>query len=1081
MMKKKWLLLLMGLLLTANVHLSALDPQKEVTQYIHKTWDTDDGLPNNHITALLQTSDGYLWIGTGDGLARFDGVKFEVFNTDNTAVIPDNRVTVFLETNDKTLWIGTRGGLVILKNGEFHTVTKKKGLLHPVVNALHEDSLGNVWVGYRGKGMSMFKNGDFSSLTHPPGFSQVPVVNNFYTDEAGISWIATEEGLFRLNQEILENVQLKTNAGMLVRSIIGLIEDEDGYFWTATRKNGLIQYDQKKRKSYQYSREAGLRSDMINAVFIDRDGILWAGTEGGGLHRFTKDTLSFFSEEEGLSNDSVNTILEDREGNLWVGTYSGLNLLIDGKFTTYTEKEGLLDNVAWTVYEDRQKDLWVTTNDGLCRLRNNRFTAYKMKDGLSSNFVSTTWEDGKGNLWIGTYDKGLNRLTNGVFTQVGKDQGFTALSIRAIFEDSKGNLWVGTYGSGVFKKPGDSSRFAPITGENGLSSDYVFVIYEDSKGRLWLGTDGGGLNLLDTGTGGISVYNKENGLSSDEIFSIVEDKERQGILWIGTETNGFNFFNVDDRTIVPVTIKNGLRDSAVYQMIEDDKGFIWMSGQKGISRVKKKDLYDFVEGKKPGVTASLFGKADGMKEDECNGGFQPAGWRSADGRIWFPSTNGLVAVNPDDIKINVVPPPVQIEKVIVDGKRQSSLVSPPSSPLILEPGMRKMEILYTALSLLEPRRIKFKYRLEGFETEWVRSGDRKDRIATYTTIPPGQYTFRVTACNNDGIWNEQGTSLKISIPYPFWQTWWFIILAAAAFAVFSYFAISYLRQMVKMKDFWKKKNYIGEYRIMGQIGSGGMANVFKVAAGKGSKKEVLALKLMKEEFVFDEKLRSRFLKEGELVDNLDHPHIVKVVERGEHQKNPFIAMELLEGKTLDRVMDQRGPLSPAESLDIMLQILEALVEIHRAGIIHRDLKPANIMLIKKGDQENFVKILDFGLAKTQSISRVTESGLVVGTLNYLAPEQLLYSKYSQASDIYALGVIFYEMLTGQRPYQGETPLEIMQAIFKGSMKEPKAVNKDIPAKLNELLLTMMDKKSQNRPSAEALQVTLQKLKDMSGT
>lgn len=1077
MKKKKWLLFLMGLLLTACVNLFALDPQKEVTQYIHKTWGTDDGLPNNHITALLQTSEGYLWIGTGDGLARFDGVKFDVFNSDNTADIPDNRVTVFLETLDKTLWIGTRGGLVILRNGEFHTVTKKNGLLHAVVNALHEDAQGNVWVGYRGKGLSMFKKGDLSSLAHPPEFSQVPVVNAFYTDKPGDFWLATVEGLFRLSKGILENVQLKTNAGMLVRSIIGLTEDADGNIWAATHKHGLIYYHRKDRKSYNYSREAGLRSDMINAVFIDRHGILWAGAEGGGLHRFTKDILTFFSKEEGLSNDSVNTIHEDREGNLWVGTYSGLNLLIDGKFTTYTEKEGLPDNVTWTVYEDRQKNLWITTNGGLCCLRNNRFFAYRMKDGLSSNFVSATWEDRKGNLWIGTYDKGLNRLTNGVFTQVDKDQGFSALSIRAIFEDSKGNLWVGTYGSGVFKKTAGSSRFIRLTRENGLSSDYVFVIYEDSKGALWLGTDGGGLNLLDNKTGGISIYNKENGLSSNVIFSIAEDKERQGILWIGTETNGLNFFKVDDRTIVPVTVKNGLQDSAVYHMIEDDNGFFWMSGQKGISRVQKKGLYDFVEGRKPGVTASLFGKADGMKEDECNGGFQPAGWRSADGRIWFPSTNGLVSINPDDIKINLVPPLVRIEKVIVDGKHQASPLSPPSSTLVLEPGMRKMEIHYTALSLREPRRIKFKYQLEGFETEWVRSGDRKDRIATYTTIPPGQYTFRVTACNNDGIWNKHGTSLKISIPYPFWQSWWFILLAVVAFSVFSYFAISTLRHMVKMKAFWKMKNYIGRYRIVKQIGSGGMANVFKVIAGKGSKKAFLALKLLKEEFVFDETLRSRFLKEGELVDNLVHPHIVKVFERGEHQKNLFIAMELLEGKTLDRVINQRGPLSPAEGLDIMLQILDALVEIHRAGIIHRDLKPANIMLITKGDQENFVKILDFGLAKTQSVSRVTESGMVVGTLNYLSPEQLLHSKYSAASDIYALGVIFYEMLTGQRPYKGETPLEIMQAIFKSSLKEPKALNRDIPGKLNELLLTMMEKKPKNRPSAEVLQVTLRKLKN----
>jgi serine/threonine-protein kinase len=259
-----------------------------------------------------------------------------------------------------------------------------------------------------------------------------------------------------------------------------------------------------------------------------------------------------------------------------------------------------------------------------------------------------------------------------------------------------------------------------------------------------------------------------------------------------------------------------------------------------------------------------------------------------------------------------------------------------------------------------------------------------------------------------------------------------------------------------------------------------MANILKVVSGKRSKKEFLALKLIREEFIFDAVYRKRFLDEGQIIDNLDHPHIVKVLDRGEHNHNLFIAMELLEGQTLERVIQQKGVLSPGESLDIMLQILDALSVIHNAGIIHRDLKPGNMMLVKKGEKENFVKILDFGLAKTQSLSRVTETGMVVGTLSYLSPEQLLNSEYSFASDIYSLGTIFYEMLTGEKAYNGETPLEIMQQMFKTEPKPPNALKEDIPDQLNAIVLEMMEKEPGNRPSAEVLKITLQKLVQVGG-
>lgn len=1062
------------LLLITHLNLWPLDPHKKIHQYLIKEWTSKDGLPNNFISAIQQTDDGYIWIGTNDGLVRFDGVKFETFTKDNTnGGLPDNRITKLYKSKDSTLWISTRDGPGILKDGVFKSRNTDRGMLHPVINALHEDAEGNVWTGYQGKGLSIFKNGDFNALSHRQDQTVLGPVNDFQLDNQNNFLVGGTEGLFILKNGNLERISTKCKDIQEPFAITTMATDTDGNICLGTYNYGIVMFNPTKGTSTLYGRQSGLLSNYINALCFDKDGNTWIGTEGGGLHRLYNGKISAFTEKDGLANDSLNCLFEDKEGNLWVGTYAGLNLLTDGKFTLYTERDGLLDNVTWTIYEDSKNKLWITTNNGLNCFHNNSFTAYTKKDGLASNFVSTTVEDTKGNLWIGTYDKSLSKLsfTNGkhrTFSHYGEKQGLTAESIRAVYEDTKSTLWVGSYGGGLFKLAKGNTTFTSISTKNGLSSDYILTICEDAGGSLWIGTEDSGLNRLQGNE--ITIFNKAAGLSSNVIFSITADKDNGNALWIGTEDNGLIYFN--GSTFIPITVKDGLAEHTVYHVVEDNNGFLWTSGQKGISWIRKSDLYDFMDGKITKVICTLFDETDGIKGGECNGGFQPSGCKSSDGRLWFPTPRGMVSVDPDNKRINTIPPSVRIEKVLLDGRPV-----PLFPHLVLEPVIGKVEILYTALSFQEPQNVKFRCILEGFDKEWVTSGTRKDRIATYTNLEPGDYTFRVIACNNDGIWNNDGASLKITVLYPFWMQWWFILPALLVFALLSYLAVSGLRNLLKMVDFWRKKNYIGNYRIIRRIGSGGMANIFMAVSKRSTKKQVLALKLMKEEYLLDEVYRKRFLDEGVIIDSMDHPHIVKVFERGEYNNTLFIAMELLEGSTLDKVIEKNKTMSPEQSLDITQQILNALTEIHRTGIIHRDLKPANIMLINKENKEHFVKILDFGLAKTQTLSRVTESGLVVGTLNYLSPEQVLNSRFSPASDIYALGVILYEMLTGEKPFKGETPLEIMQDMFKEELKEPKDIKETIPLKLNTVVMSMIAREPEKRPSAEVLAITLDKLRE----
>lgn len=1058
-------LLVTGLAVGAGTSLWGLDPGKRIPQFIRAQWTLDDGLPNDEIHAILQTRDGYLWLATDDGLVRFDGVKFDIFNKTETASIPDNRVTCLCETSDGALWAGTRGGLAVYSGGRFRILSTANGLLHPVVNALIEDETGNLHVGYEGSGVSVFKKSDPNTLHHPPELADVPVIKSFCRNSGGGVLAGTVNGLYDL-----ENGQpAGALPGITIRT---LIPGPNGTILAGTAKSGLLILREDFTVTRRFNRKSGLLSNMVNMVTLDRRGAIWVALETGGLTRVTDGKVSLFTEKDGLSNDSVTCIHEDREGNLWVGTYAGLNRLSDGKFTTYTETDGLLDNFTWAIFQDSKKNLWIATNGGLNRFRDSRFYAYTTRDGLSSNYISCIGEDALGNLWVGTYDKGLCRLKNGVFIAVGEKQGFTSRNVHAIYRDSSGNLWVGSYGQGLFKLAKGADRFKRFSKADGnMPSDSFFVIREDSLGRVWFGTDGVGLVQLHEGK--ITVYNESHGLSSGIIFAIGVDSEEPGVLWVGTENDGLNYFR--DGRIVPITKEHGLKDNAVTEILDDGTGYFWIGGYRGISRIRKKELYDFASGRISRVNPTLLGKGDGMQRASCSGGYQPAGWCSHDGKIWFPTPGGLVMGDPADLKINLVPPPVHIEQVILNGKPLKATALK-TEPLVLRPGVRKIEFHFTALSLWEPRDVHFKYILEGFEEEWTATGQRKDRIATYTNLPPGPYTFRVIACNNDGIWNTGGASLDISVLPPFWQKWWFIALMTAAFGLLSYVVVTYLRKLFSLIEYWRKRTFFGRYRIINRIGSGGMANIFKVQAGKGTKKQFLALKLMKEEYRLDDTQRNRFLKEGQIVDNIRHPHIVQILERGEFDSNLYIAMELLEGRTLDRMLEERGRLPLKESVAIILQLLDALSAIHSAKIVHRDLKPANIMLVKKDGSDDFVKVLDFGLAKTQSLTKVTESGMVVGTLNYLSPEQLLNARYSTASDIYALGVVFYEMLTGTRPYKGDTALDIMRAIFKGDVKEPKELRAGIPGKLNRILMQLIDREPENRPSAEALISMLEALK-----
>jgi diguanylate cyclase (GGDEF)-like protein len=471
----------------------------------------------------------------------------------------------------------------------------------------------------------------------------------------------------------------------------------------------------------------------------------------------------------------VLAIREDVEGSLWIGTVTGgLNRLKDGKFTAYTHKEGLSSDRVRTIYEDHEGAIWLGTRGaGVNRFEDGRFTSFTTKDGLSGDFVRSIFEDGRNRLWIGTWGDGLDMLEDGGrrFRAFRRKDGLPSDIIRSMYRDRSGTLWVGTDDGGLVAVR--DGRFQVYGKADGLSSDTVLAIVEDRDGALWIGTENGGLNRFAAGR--FTVYTKKDGLSDDTVLALYEDSD--GCLWIGTDGGGLN--RLRDGKFARFTRRDGLFDDVQYQILEDGRGNLWMSCSRGIFQVPRRQLEEFAERRRASVTSISYGRADGMRTAECSGFTQPAGWKTRDGHLWFPTIEGAVVIDPDRIKTNATPPPVVIEEMRID----RNLVST-AGPAEAAPGRGDLEIHYAGLSFVDPERVRFRYILEGFDREWIDAGTR--RTAFYTNIPPGWYTFRVTACNNDGVWNEAGASVHFRLRPAFRDTPWFFGLVAVGVALSGY-------------------------------------------------------------------------------------------------------------------------------------------------------------------------------------------------------------------------------------------------------------------------------------------------------
>jgi ligand-binding sensor domain-containing protein/signal transduction histidine kinase len=753
-------LLLPLLLMLCGGQALALDPQRELGQFGRQVWQTETGLPQNTVHSVVQTSDGYIWAATEEGLARFDGLSFVVFDKQNTPQLKSNDVrALFATRKGNVLWVCTAEGLTRLSNNEWVTYTTEQGLAGNDVVSAYEDREGIVWVA-TSSGLSRYRDGAFTNFTTREGL----VGNNvqsLFEDSDGALWVGTGEGVSRLLEGKFVNYTSKD--GLAGGSVVAIEQGADGCLWLGT-SDGLSCY--RDGRFSNYSIADGLPNDRVISLRADTRGSLWVGT-AGGLSRFREGRFDTFKGAEGLSDGIILSLFEDGEGSLWVGTESGgLHQLKDKKFTTFTVKDGLSSDLVKSIYEDREGSIWVGTyGGGLNRLKDGRVNTYTTKDGLASNIVLSLFEDTEGTLWVGTPD-GLSRFREGRFNTYTSAEGLPNDFVRSIYADRSGQLWIGTRGGLARLKDG---VFKTYTTRDGLPNDFVGTIYEDAGGNLWVGTLGGLSRFTE---GKVKTYTTRDGLSDNVVISIHGDAE--GRLWIGTNGGGLNLFK--DGRFTAFTTRDGLPNDVIYRVLEDGRGNLWMSCNKGIFRLAKTELDDFAAGRIHVLSPILYGTADGMTTRECSGGGHPSAWKGSDGRLWFSTIKGVAMIDPEKLATNEQPPPTAIALLRVDGEPVA-----PGPKIELPPGRSRFEFYYAGLSFIAPEKVRFKYRLEGFDGDWVDGGDR--RVAYYTNLGPGDYRFLVIACNNDGVWSATPASFAFRLKPHFYRTVWFYALCVVCLAL----------------------------------------------------------------------------------------------------------------------------------------------------------------------------------------------------------------------------------------------------------------------------------------------------------
>ena len=889
----------------------ALDKKSSLRHFGRRVWQTDEGLPQNTVNDIVQTRDGYLWIATDDGLARFDGIQFKVFNRRNTPQLHSNAINSLYQDSHGTLWISTADGLTSYDGSRWWVLTVQNALPSNNIFSVYEDHKGTLWI-VTANGLAADKQGNISSLTTKDGLADGNIIS-VHDDAAGNIWIATEAGLDSLANDHIRSIYkgivtgfsegpkggiwVATQQGLAFiangklrfvprdpslpeSDIETLLADRHGSLWLGT-PSGLTVWD--KKTIANYTTHNGLPGNHIHKIYEDREGAIWVSTDGG-LARIVNGKVDSFTTKDGLSAPLVLDMFEDREGSLWLGTDAGgLTMLRNQKFTSYTSAEGLVGEDTKAVFEDRHHVVWIGTDGGgLNRLSQKQFTSIGAKNGLSSDVIFAITDDFQGGLWIGTPD-GLNHLQQGHISRITSADGLPDDYIRSLLTDADGSLWIGTrHGLSHWK----NGMIFNYTEADGLSSDFIGAMTKDSAGNLWIGTSNG----LDVWKhGDFSHYTKHNGLSNDLVTALYAGPTNT--LWIGTKGGSLNrlkngaIFSYESLTAVPENI---------YGLVTDESGNLWISSDRGIFSVSMAALNAFADGHSRTAGVLAYGTADGMPTSECSSGGHPSVWKSQDGTLWFTTPRGITSIQPEHADYNKTKPPVTIEQVSVD-----DAAVPLSAPLVVSPGHTRYAFQYAGLSFIAPPKVRFRYRLDGLDKSWIEAGTR--RQAYYTNLKPGHYRFHVIAANNDGVWNEKGASFYFQVKPHIYQTIWFYCALCMLLGLFGYELYRFRMKRVELQFHatLAERNRIAreihDTLAQGFVGISLQLEVAKRVLGDTNHalKEYLDQALSLANFSLSEARRSIWDLRSQASENKDFPaRLAAIVKQTKKQSNAEISLKV---------------------------------------------------------------------------------------------------------------------------------------------------------------------------------------------
>ncbi|MDN5213601.1 two-component regulator propeller domain-containing protein [Fulvivirgaceae bacterium BMA12] len=754
--------------LVAQNRVVGLSPDKVITQYNHDYWDLDKGMPSNTVLDNRLSSEGYMWIATFDGLVKFDGVNFQIFNEKNHPAFKKNGVLSLFEDDDNLLWIGSNGGgLIKMENNNFVLFQDDTLQQSNIIADIDQDREGFLWLATR-NGVSKFKDGDFIRDPQLESLSSSAILSLMIDNEGGI-WIGTlGEGLYLLSEGRLEHFD--TGSGLDNNSVRSLLEDSQGNIWIGTNI-GINRYRDGAISTLEIP---GISSGFfVNDIIEDVYGALWFASDIGLIKSY-REKIEILDQTNGLIDNNVQSLAFDNEGSLWMGNYRrGISRIKDGKFKNFGVLEGLSNEVINIAYQEGDR-IWIGTDNGLAKFENEKITSFSLGSGYQKNRVRDVLRDRQGNLWICTYD-GLVLFDDGVVKKrYFQKDGLTNNKLRVMAEDTEGNIWIGT-SKGLNKfRDGD---FVQYGRKDGLQNEFIMSIFEDSQQRLWIGTDGGGIHLWENGR--FKNYSEQEGLASNVVFQISE--HANGDLWIGT--NG-GVTRYDGTSFKSITFRNGLYSNSVFQIIIDSDDDFWLMTNKGIQQTNHQMLQAVLDGEIAQIKEAVtYDHSEGMRSSVVTGA--SIGDLGKNGEILVPTFKGLTIINPEEIRINNFKPPVLITDVLLNNQQRPFL-----EDITLPAGSESLEIHYTGLSLYASDEVRFHYKLEGFDEDWVDAANR--RVAYYTNLPPGSYIFRVKAANNDGVWNEEGTNITLTKEAFFYQTKWFPVMILL-FVFLAGFLTYYLR------------------------------------------------------------------------------------------------------------------------------------------------------------------------------------------------------------------------------------------------------------------------------------------------